>query len=89
MRLQRSVGNEFQGNLCEEMGRYLELERRPTDKRGGRDLRIVSRGAPAFERVQLYEPAASGRGWRGGVEGGARRKVCCRRIYDLPLGTRQ
>ena len=54
--------------LCEGRGRYLELDERPKDKWGGRDLRIFSRGAPAFEEVQLYEPAASGRrsvgGWR-------------------------
>ena len=74
--------------LCGGRGRYLELEERPKDKWEGRDLRIFSRGARAFEEVQLYEPAASGRrsvgGWRG-----ERRKACCKQIYVLPLGTRQ
>jgi hypothetical protein len=88
MRLQRSVGNEFQGILCEGKGRYLELERRPTDKREEGTFGS-SAAEPPHSRECSYMNLLRADG--GGVGGwrGARRKVCCRRIYVLPLGTRQ
>jgi hypothetical protein len=52
----------------------LVIGGRPGDKWGG-EYRIVSRGAPAFEDLQPYEPAASGgseEAWRGEGEEGTR-----------------
>lgn len=66
----------------------LEIGGRPGDKWGG-EYRIVSRGAPAFEDLQPYEPAASGgvkrrgveRGRRGHEPKGARRRDICPAVW--------
>jgi hypothetical protein len=53
-----------------------------------REVRIVSRGAPAFKGLQLYEPAASG-GGRGGVGETQAKKARYEEIYVLPSDMRQ
>jgi hypothetical protein len=88
MRLQRSLCDKFQRIKQEGRGRYLELEGRPKDMRGRGPSDRQPR-SPAFEGVQLYEPAAregGGRGRGGGVQDG---RCAAKRIYVLPLGTRQ
>lgn len=87
MRLQRSLCDKFRRILLEGTGRYLELEGRPKDMRG-RGTKDLQPRSPTFEGVQLYEPAASGRG-KGGVGEGCKTEGVLQRIYVLPLGTRQ
>jgi hypothetical protein len=84
MGLQRSLCDKFPRVKQEGRGRYLELERQAKDMRGRGPLDRQPR-SPAFEGVQLYEPAAS-KGERKGAWGrGARRKVCCKEDICPPL----
>jgi hypothetical protein len=88
MGLQRSLSDKFRRVLLEGRGRYLELEGRTKDMRG-RGLRIVSRGAPHSRECSYMNLLANGeqaRGRGGGVQNG---RCAAKRIYVLPLGTRQ
>ena len=88
MGLQRSLCDKFPRIKQEGRGRYLELEGQPKDMRGRGPSDRQPRN-PAFEGVQLYEPAAS-EGGKGGRGGGVQDGRCAaKRIYVLPLGTRQ
>lgn len=84
MRLQRSLCDKFQRIKQEGRGRYLELEGRPKDMRGRGPSDRQPR-SPAFEGVQLYEPAAREGGGKGAWGRGARRKVCCKEDICPPL----
>lgn len=90
-RLQRALCDKFQTILLGGRGRYLELE--GTDdlricEEGGKGLQVVNRGAPHSRGCSymnlLRTEGARGRG--GGVQDG---RCAAKRIYVLPLGTRQ
>ena len=78
MRLQRSLCDKSQMILLEGRGRYLELEGQPKDMRGRGPSDRQPR-SPAFEGVQLYEPATTG--GRGGVGEGCKTEGVLQRGY--------